>query len=179
MLPNIKRETLQNEILKNVTPFAKVYTDEAGCYDGLSRKYVHKVINHSQEYVNGQVHTQGIENFWSLLKRTLRGTYIAVEAFHLDAYLDEQVFRYNNRATKDNPLNDLDRFMLAVSQVEGRDDEELTGKVEGPADETPFNLHLVEAADAGRWSRSLPFLFAAIRWFISVFDTFMIGAGLR
>jgi transposase-like protein len=140
VLPNIKRETLQDAILQNVTPFAKVYTDEAGCYEGLGRKYVHKIVNHSQEYVNGQVHTNGIENFWSLLKRTLRGTYIAVEPFHLDAYLDEQVFRYNNRATKDNPLTDLDRFALAVSQVAGKrlTYAELTGKVPGPADAPPF-----------------------------------------
>jgi len=67
-----------------------------------------------------------------LLKRTLRGTYVAVEPFHLDRYLDEQVFRYNNRATKDNPLNDGDRFALAVSQISGKKltYAELTGKVE-------------------------------------------------
>jgi transposase-like protein len=131
VLPNVRRDTLQEMILKNVTPFAKVYTDEATAYDGLSRNFVHKVVNHSQEYVRGQVHTQGIENFWSLLKRTLRGTYVAVEPFHLDQYLSEQVFRYNNRATKDNPLTDADRFMLAVSQVAGKrlTYAELTGKV--------------------------------------------------
>lgn len=132
VLPNIKRETLQNAILAQVTPFAKVYTDEAVAYDGLSKNYIHKVINHSQEYVNGQIHTQGIENFWSLLKRTLRGTYVAVEPFHLDAYLDEQVFRYNNRATKDNPLTDQDRFTLAVTQIVGKrlTYEQLTGKAD-------------------------------------------------
>ncbi len=63
-----------------------------------------------ERYVDGHVHTNGLENFWSLLKRTLKGTYVAVEPFHLDHYVDEQVFRYNNRATKDNPLNDADRF---------------------------------------------------------------------
>ncbi len=107
----------------------------AGCYDGLSRNFVHKIVNHSQEYVRGQVHTQGIENFWSLLKRTLRGTYVAVEPFHLDRYLSEQVFRYNNRATKDNPLTDADRFALAVSQISGKrlTYAELTGKVGNPA----------------------------------------------
>jgi transposase-like protein len=139
VLPNLKRETLQNMILENVTPFAKVYTDEHGGYQGLERQFVHKVINHSHEYVNGKVHTQGIENFWSLLKRTLRGTYIAVEPFHLDAYLDEQVFRYNNRTTKDNPLHDGDRFMLAVSQIVGKrlTYAELTGKV-GETGAEPF-----------------------------------------
>ncbi len=135
VIPNIKRETLQNAILENVTPFAKVYTDEATAYDNLSKKFVHKVVNHSMEYVNGQVHTQGIENFWSLLKRTLRGTYVAVEPFHLDAYLDEQVFRYNNRATKDNPLTDANRFVLAMSQIAGRrlTYAQLTGKEAPPA----------------------------------------------
>jgi transposase-like protein len=131
VLPNIKRSTLQEAILKNVTPFAKVYTDEASGYEGLGRNFVHAIVNHSQEYVSGQVHTQGIENFWSLLKRTLRGTYVAVEPFHLDQYLSEQVFRYNNRSTKDNPLTDADRFALAVSQVAGKrlTYAELTGKV--------------------------------------------------
>jgi transposase-like protein len=133
VLPDVKRETLQNTILDNVTPFAKVYTDEAVQYDKLDRNFVHKVVNHMQEYVNGQVHTQGIDNYWSLLKRTLRGTYIAVEPFHLDRYLDEQAFRYNNRATKDNPLDDGDRFALAVSQILGRriTYNQLTGKTEG------------------------------------------------
>jgi hypothetical protein len=83
------------------------------------------------EYVRGEVHTQGIENFWSLLKRGLSGTYVAVEPFHLSRYVDEQMFRYNNRTTKDNPLTDADRFMLAVSQVTGKrlTYAELTGKV--------------------------------------------------
>ena len=130
-IPAATRHVLQSAILDNVTPFARVYTDEASAYEGLSRNYVHKVINHSVEYVRGQVHTQGIENFWSLLKRTLRGTYVAVEPFHLDQYLSEQVFRFNNRATKKNPLTDADRFALAVSQIQGKrlTYAELTGKV--------------------------------------------------
>ncbi len=92
---------------------------------------MHETVNHVDEYVRGQIHTQGIENFWSLLKRGLTGTYIAVEPFHLDRYIDEQVFRYNNRATKDNPLNDADKFTLAVSQIVGKrlTYAELTGKV--------------------------------------------------
>jgi transposase-like protein len=141
VIPNAKREVLQNAILENVTPFAKVYTDEHSGYMGLEKKFIHKVVDHSREYVNGQVHTQGIENFWSLLKRTLRGTYVAVEPFHLDRYLDEQMFRFNNRATKDNPLTDADRFVLAVSQVAGKrlTYAELTGKVEETTEPTePF-----------------------------------------
>ncbi|MGC2502572.1 MAG: transposase, partial [Silvibacterium sp.] len=83
-----------------------------------------------EEYVRGQVHTQGIENFWSLLKRGLNGTYVAVEPFHLDRYADEQAFRYNNRKGK----NDADRFKLALSQVSGKrlTYAELTGKVGVP-----------------------------------------------
>jgi len=130
VVPNVGRETLQNAILNNVTPFARVYTDEHVGYDGLSKQFVHKVINHSREYVRGQVHTQGIENFWSLLKRSLRGTYVAVEPFHLNHYIDEQVFRYNNRATKDNKLTDTDRFALLMLKVAGKrlTYAELTGK---------------------------------------------------
>ena len=120
VMPNVRREDLQNAILNNVTPFARVYTDEFSAYDGLSKKFIHKVVNHSQKYVNGKVHTQGIENFWSLLKRTLRGTYIAVEPFHLDHYIDEQVFRFNNRATKNNKLTDTDRFALLMTMVAGK-----------------------------------------------------------
>jgi len=74
-------------------------------------------VNHVDEYVRGEVHTQGIENFWSLLKRSLDGTYVAVEPFHLDRYVTEQVFRFNNRSTRENPMDDADRFMLAVSQA--------------------------------------------------------------
>ena len=123
VIPDVKRETLQNEILANVDRKSKIYTDQFGSYDMLrwaGQDYVHKTVNHLEEYVRGQVHTQGIENFWSLLKRGLRGTYVAVEPFHLDAYVTEQVFRYNNRATKDNPLTDADRFALALSQVSGK-----------------------------------------------------------
>jgi hypothetical protein len=74
-----------------------VYTDEAVGYDKVSYNFVHDVVNHMETYVSGQVHTNGVENFWSRLKRTLRGTYVAVEPFHLERYVDEQVFRYNHR----------------------------------------------------------------------------------
>jgi|HubBroStandDraft_4_1064222.scaffolds.fasta_scaffold02748_6 transposase-like protein len=130
VIPNVKRETLQGEILKQVRYGSKVYTDSAIGYDLLHNRFVHDVVNHAERYVNGQVHTNGLENFWSLFKRNLRGTYVSVEPFHLDRYLDEQVFRYNNRATKDNPLNDSDRFVLAMSQVAGKrlTYAQLTGK---------------------------------------------------
>jgi len=140
VIPDVTRETLQNEILNQISPKSTVYTDKATGYDRLkTQDFVHETVNHMQEYVRGEVHTQGIENFWSLLKRGLKGTYVAVEPFHLDRYVDEQVFRYNNRATKDNPLTDADRFMLAVSQIWGKriTYAELTGKV-GETSPEPF-----------------------------------------
>jgi transposase-like protein len=140
VIPDVNRETLQNEILAHIEKKSTVYTDAAQGYYRLAQKdFVHETVSHLEEYVRGQVHTQGIENFWSLLKRGLKGTYVAVEPFHLDRYVTEQVFRYNNRTTKDNPLTDADRFMLAVSQIEGKrlTYAELTGKVgETPAE--PF-----------------------------------------
>jgi transposase-like protein len=128
VVPNWKRETLQTEVLNNVKYGSKIYSDDAVAYDGLKEKFVHEVVNHTEEYVRGQVHTNGLENFWSLLKRNLKGTYVAVEPFHLERYVDEQVF--NNLTTKDNPLNDSDRFLLALSQVAGKrlTFAELTGK---------------------------------------------------
>ncbi len=134
VVPNVKRETLQNEILSQIEKGATVYTDGYPSYDTLAaQEYIHATVSHVNEYVRGEVHTQGIENLWSLLKRSLRGTYVAVEPFHLDRYVTEQVFRFNNWATKDNPLNDTDRFLLAISQISGKrlTYAELTGKVDG------------------------------------------------
>jgi transposase-like protein len=114
---------------KHIHPGATLMTDEWGGYKGAN--FTHEIVNHAVEYVRGNVHTQGIENFWALLKRGLNGTYISVEPFHLDRYVDEQAFRYNNRATADNPLTDADRFALVLSQVSGKrlTYAELTGKV--------------------------------------------------
>src|SRR5207237_10234269 len=100
-------------------------------YKGLEGKYENKVIDHAVKYVDDRIHTNSLENFWSLVKRGLHGTYIAVEPFHLFRYLDEQAFRYNNRATRDNPLNDADRFHLAMTQITGKrlTFAEVTGKV--------------------------------------------------
>lgn len=81
---------------------------------------MHEAVDHLQEYVRGDVHANGTENFWSLLKRRLNSIYVAVEPFHLSRYVDEQVFRFNNRATKNNLLTDADRFMRAVSQTSGK-----------------------------------------------------------
>ena len=86
----------------------------------MEDEYQHQIIDHAVKYVDGRIHTNGMENFWSLLKRGLKGTYVAVEPFHLFRYLDEQSFRYNNRATRDNPLNDSDRFSALCSQIVGK-----------------------------------------------------------
>ncbi len=111
------------------------YTDEHPGYLGIESDYLHKIVNHLETNVDGAVHTQGIENFWSLLKRGLNGTYIAVEPFHLFRYVDEQAFRFNNR--KDhygNKLNDAARFTEAMQQIVGKrlTYSELTGKSDSP-----------------------------------------------
>jgi hypothetical protein len=101
-------------------------------YMGLDEEgYIHKVIDHAERYADGQVHTNGMENFWSLLKRGIRGTYVNVEPFHLFRYLDEQAWRFNNRATKERPMKDADRFNLALSTIAGKrlTFAEVTGKV--------------------------------------------------
>jgi transposase-like protein len=118
VVPNIKRETLQNKILEHVGFGSHIYTDQLTSYDTLNtRNFVHETVNHMQEYVRGEVHTNGIENFWSLLKRMLRGTYVAVEPFHLDAYVTEQVFRFNNSGPKNN---DATRFEKVMANVSGK-----------------------------------------------------------
>ena len=130
VIPHRWKEQMQGFVRESVERGATVMTDEARMYQGLKDDYVHEVINHMESYVRGHVSTNGIENFWSLLKRGLGGTYVSVEPFHLFRYLDEQMFRYNNRATKDNPLNDADRFAAALAQVAGKrlTYKELTGK---------------------------------------------------
>ncbi|HSY52659.1 MAG TPA: IS1595 family transposase [Thermoanaerobaculia bacterium] len=117
---------LQATIRENVMAGSAIFSDELKSYDGLDADYHHAVINHAVEYVNGNVHTNTMENFWSLLKRALGGTYVAVEPFHLFRYIDEQAFRYNNR--KD--MNDGDRFVTAMAQTVGKrlTYAELTGK---------------------------------------------------
>jgi transposase-like protein len=122
--------TLQGLVKAHVTPGAEVFTDELHGYWGLNEQFKHQIIDHAMKYVDGRVHTNGMENFWSLLKRGLGGTYVSVEPFHLFRYLDEQMFRFNNRATKDNPLTDSDRFDLVVRQIVGKriTFAQLTGK---------------------------------------------------
>lgn len=131
VVPNVSRETLQDAILANIEGGSTVYTDAAKQYHNLKAlEYVHEAVNHVEEYVRGDIHTNGLENFWALLKRGLKGTYVCVEPFHLDRYVTEQVFRYNNRNTLKRPMDDGDRFSLAVSQILGKrlTYKELTGK---------------------------------------------------
>ena len=131
VVPNVRRPILQGHIRNHVESGAPIFTDALHSYSGLDRDYVHQVIDHAIQYVNGRVHTNGLENFWSLLKRGIHGTYVSIEPYHLFRYLDEQVFRYNNRATEKNPRTDADRFSAVLSQVAGRrvTYAELTGKV--------------------------------------------------
>ncbi len=139
VVPNVARETLQDAILKNVKFGSTVYTDNAVAYDnGLQRRFVHDVVNKTEAYVRGRVHVNGMENFWSLLKRSLKGTYVAVEPFHLSRYVDEQAFRYNHRKDGDRKLTDADRFAAVMSQVLGHrlTYADLTGKSDSPHHET-------------------------------------------
>lgn len=138
VMPNLTREVLQSEILRQVKYGTKVYTDEATAYDqGMQWRFVHDFVNKTETYVKGRVHVNGMENFWSLLKRGLKGTYVAVEPFHLEKYVDEQVFRYNHRKHPDgSPMNDRERFEAALPQfaLKRLTYAELTGKNE----EAPF-----------------------------------------
>lgn len=109
------KKVLSAAIRSAVEPGANLYTDAHWGYRGLNAEYVHATINHAVSYVEGHVHTNGIENFWSLLKRGLRGTYVSVEPFHLGAYVHEQVFRFNER--KDT---DAGRFHKALGGIVGK-----------------------------------------------------------
>lgn len=108
--------TLLPRIFENVARGSTIYTDQAQAYHALQfANYVHLVINHAQSYVEGRVHTNSIENFWSVLKRTIGGTYICPRPKHLDAYLDEQIFRFNERESTDGP-----RFVEAARGADGK-----------------------------------------------------------
>jgi transposase-like protein len=135
VIPNTRKKALQSEIRDHVLAGSAIFTDALKSYEGLD-EFQHEVVDHAVEYVKGEVHTNGLENFWSLLKRSLKGTYVSVEPFHLFRYLDEQAFRYNNR----REMNDWDRFDLAVSGIVGKrvTYKELTGKISSGGEEVPF-----------------------------------------
>ncbi len=115
IVPNRKKHALQSEVKKHVEAGSALYTDFLLSYEGLAGQYAHQVVDHAVEYVNGRIHTNGLENFWSLLKRGINGTYVSIEPFHLFRYLDEQSFRYNNRKNMD----DRARFETAMGNVFG------------------------------------------------------------
>lgn len=122
-----KRKHLRGHVTNHVESGANVYTDALRSYRDLNEDYIHGVINHAEKYVDGHIHTNGIENFWSLLKRAIKGTYVSVEPFHLFRYLDEQTFRFNSRHG-----NDGERFEKVTERVAGKrlTYKELTGKLE-------------------------------------------------
>jgi transposase-like protein len=132
VVSNRKKKTLQAEVKAHVQAGSALYSDALLSYDGLESEYAHQVVDHAVEYVRGRVHTNGLENFWSLFKRGVNGTYVSVEPFHLFRYLDEQEFRFNNRGTRENPITDSERFDLAVRQIVGKRlmYADLTGKTQ-------------------------------------------------
>src|SRR5258706_9139030 len=115
VVPNTQAASLQPRIRQHVEQGSNLYTDKYVSYKHLDEEFIHGVINHAERYVDGQIHTNGIENFWALLKRGLKGTYISVEPFHLFRYLDEQCFRFNNRT-----LTDGQRFDIASRAIIGK-----------------------------------------------------------
>ena len=134
MVPTRRRKILHGEIQKHVAAGSAIYTDNFMSYFMLPSEYKHSVVDHAERYVDGQVHTNGLENFWSLLKRGLKGTYVSVEPFHLFRYLDEQVFRYNFRELEHDGL----RFEHVASHIIGKrlTYAEVTGKT-GTTDSLP------------------------------------------
>lgn len=136
VIPNTRKKTVQAEVRQHVEPGSLVCTDALASYEGLDAEYVHEAVDHAKEYVRGNVHTNGLENYWSLLKRCIRGTYVSVEPFHLFRYLDEEAFRFNERKNADDePKTDGERFLLVTGAVAGKrlTYKKLTGhELEGP-----------------------------------------------
>lgn len=112
---NTKKPTLQQRVRENVELGAAVYSDSLRSYDGLEKDYIRGIVDHSNTYVDGRIHVNGMENFWSLLKRALKGTYVAVAPFHLQKYVTEQTYRFNNRKA-----NDASRFVGTMLGTVGR-----------------------------------------------------------
>ena len=135
VVPNAKKGTVQGEIREHVELGSEVFTDSLASYEGLNPDYIHEAINHAEKYVEGKVHTNGLENFWSLLKRMIRGTYVSIAPFHLQAYLDEEAFRFNERLR-----NDGGRFLHVLSGIVGRrlTWKTLTGKLDEPRGDGPI-----------------------------------------
>lgn len=116
-----RKKSLQSLVRDNVEAGSNLYSDALKSYSRLGSEYEHQVIDHAEAYVNGQVHTNGMENFWSLLKRGSNGTYVSVEPFHLFRYVDEQAFRFNTRLDIDGEkLGDAQRFKMLCTQIVGK-----------------------------------------------------------
>jgi transposase-like protein len=115
VVPNARRKSVEPHIRATVKEGSTVYTDGLRSYQSLDANYTHEVIDHAEKYVDGRIHTNGIENFWSLLKRGLHGTYVSVDPEHLFRYLDERVFTFNQRG-----LTDYGRFEAVLHAVAGR-----------------------------------------------------------
>jgi hypothetical protein len=130
--PSRNKHHIEPFLQTNVEAGSKLYTDELPVYGHVAPELNREFVNHLESYVQGRVHTNGMENFWSLLKRGLKGTYVSVDPAHLQAYVDEQVFRFNNRKDSEGtPLTDSDRFDAAVRQIVGKrlTWAEVTGRV--------------------------------------------------
>jgi hypothetical protein len=124
VIPGRRKEIIHQAVREDVAQGSFLFTDALGSYEGMD-EYIHQVVDHAEKYVDGQVHTNGLENFWCLLKRCIKGTYVSVEPFHLFRYLDEQSFRFNNRK-----VTDQIRFLAASQLIIGRrlTFRQLTGK---------------------------------------------------
>lgn len=115
LIPDTRLSSMRKFVQANVEPGSNLYTDSHRAYQEMRREYKHAYVNHMLTYVRGAVHSNGVENFWSLLKRTLKGTYISVDPAHLHAYCDEQSFRFNERK-----LTDGQRFRSVVAATKGK-----------------------------------------------------------
>jgi transposase-like protein len=131
--PDRSAPVIRDHVQGNVDIGSVIFSDEHGVNWRMDDQYKHAVVNHAEQYVNGNVHTNGLENFWSLLKRGLHGTYISVEPFHLFRYIDEQAFKFNNRK-----MSDAERFVIGMKQIQGKrlTFDELTGKSESRSSDT-------------------------------------------
>jgi transposase-like protein len=131
VIPDRTKKVMQENVREHVAVGSRIFSDEAVSNWRMDDDYAHSVINHAEAYAVGNVHTNGLENYWSLLKRGLKGTYVSVEPFHLFRYMDEQAFRYNTRKDADGAkITDGERFSMAVSQIVGKrlTWDRLTGK---------------------------------------------------
>lgn len=115
VLKTTKKAEVQGNVREYVLKGSHVSTDALKSYTGLQDEFVHGVVDHAIKYVDGHVHTNGLENFWSLLKRTVKGTYVCPAPFHLFRYLDEQAFRFNERKT-----DDQGRFLKGIKGIVGK-----------------------------------------------------------